>query len=147
MSFTKLMSGVFAVFFAIILYVIIYYSLKIMYKDVNKSGKKRMKAKGAFTFGLEIIDAGKSENLKPGSIIPVREVITIGRRDENSIVLADPFVSSSHAKVYVKNNEFYLEDMGSTNGTFVNGNKVVGKIKLKVKDEIRLGSTILKVID
>ena len=147
MSFTKLLSGVFAVFFAIILYIIIYYSLKIMYKDVNKGSKKTIKAKSAFTFGLEVIDAGKSENLKPGSIIPIREEITIGRRDNNSIILADPFVSGSHAKAYVKNNEFYLEDINSTNGTFINGNRIVGKIKLKVKDEIRLGSTILKVID
>ncbi|SHE69847.1 FHA domain-containing protein [Clostridium fallax] len=146
MNFTKLMSGIFTIFFAIILYAIIYYALRIMYKDV-KGGKKKKVVKNRKVHGLEVISAGESQNLKSGSVIPVRETITIGRREENSIVIQDKFVSGSHAKVYVKNDEFYLEDLNSTNGTFLNNNQVKGKVKLKVNDEIRLGSTILKVID
>ena len=61
-------------------------------------------------------------------------------------VLNDQFVSSYHAKIYVKNNDFYLEDLASTNGTFINDSKVEGRVRLKVNDQIRMGSTVFKVI-
>ncbi|MGL5244371.1 MAG: FHA domain-containing protein [Sarcina sp.] len=144
MNFTKLMSGIFAVIFIVILYSIIYYALKIMYKDVKGGKKKRGKTQKAH--GLEILSADVASELKVGSVIPVSTTITLGRREDNSIVLNDKFVSSYHAKIYVRNNEFYLEDLASTNGTFVNEQKVTGRIRLKVNDTIRLGSNVFKVI-
>ncbi|MPQ42698.1 FHA domain-containing protein [Clostridium tarantellae] len=138
------MSGVFAVIFIVILYSIIYYALKIMYKDVKGGKKKRGKIQKAH--GLEILSADVASDLKVGSVIPVTTTITLGRREDNSIVLNDRFVSSYHAKIYVRNNEFYLEDLASTNGTYVNEQKVTGRVRLKINDTIRLGSNVFKVI-
>lgn len=145
MGFNKLMSLAFGAVFIVILYVIIYYALKIMYKDVKTGNKKRINSRKAH--GLEVVETVAESELKPESIIPIRGAITIGRKEDNSIVLNDQFVSSHHAKLFVRNDEFYLEDLGSTNGTYVNDNKIQGRIRLKVEDEIRLGSTIFKVID
>lgn len=147
MNFTKLLSGAFAIVFIIILYSIIYYALKIMYKDVKGGGRRKAPtANGKKAHGLEVMATGNSEVLKIGSVIPVRSTINIGRKEDNSICLNDQFVSSYHAKLYVRNNDFYLEDLDSTNGTYVNASKITGRIKLKVEDEIKLGSTIFKVI-
>ncbi|MDU3645795.1 MAG: FHA domain-containing protein [Clostridium perfringens] len=142
--FSKLMTWVFGIIFIVILYSIIYYALKIMYKDV-KGGKKK-KAPGKKAHGLEVLKTISNGTLGIGSVIPVTSTISIGRREDNSIVLNDHFVSSYHAKIYVKNNDFYLEDLASTNGTFINDSKVEGRVRLKVNDQIRMGSTVFKVI-
>jgi pSer/pThr/pTyr-binding forkhead associated (FHA) protein len=146
MDFKKIMSAVFGAIFIIILYVIIYYALKIMYKDVKTGGKRRTST-AKKTHGIEVIKALDNHQLKPGSVIPVMDSITLGRREDNSIVLNDQFVSGHHAKLYLRNDEFILEDLNSTNGTFVNDNKINGRVKLRVEDEIRFGSTIFRVID
>ena len=142
--FSKLMTWVFGIIFIVILYSIIYYALKIMYKDVKGGNKK--KAPGKKAHGLEVLKTISNGTLGIGSVIPVTSTISIGRREDNSIVLNDQFVSSYHAKIYVKNNDFYLEDLASTNGTFINDSKVEGRVRLKVNDQIRMGSTVFKVI-
>lgn len=142
--FSKLMTWVFGIIFIVILYSIIYYALKIMYKDV-KGGKKK-KAPGKKAHGLEVLQTISNGTLGVGSVIPVTSTISIGRREDNSIVLNDQFVSSYHAKIYVKNNDFYLEDLASTNGTFINDSKVEGRVRLRVNDQIKMGSTVFKVI-
>lgn len=146
MSFSKVINFIFGVIFVVILYFIITYALKIMYKDV-KGGKKGKRTKTRQAHGLEVIKSSSNETLKQGSIIPVRETLSFGRKEDNSIILNDEFISGYHAKVYTRNNTFFIEDIGSTNGTFVNGKKIEGRIRLNINDEIRLGNIVLKVID
>lgn len=143
MSFSKMVGLVFGLIFIIILYVIIYYALKIMYKDVKNGGKKRRPLRTNGNYGLEII---KSGDAKEGSIIPIRSDLSIGRKDSNSIVMADQHVSGNHAQILVRNNGLFLEDLNSTNGTYLNGNKLKGRAKLSNKDEIRIGSGVFKIL-
>ena len=146
MDFTKAMAGIFGLFFIVILYVIIYYALKIMYKDVKNGGKKRRTSNSNKYYGLEVISAGDNLDLKGGSIIPIRSDLTIGRKDGNSIVLLDQHVSGNHAEIIVRNNKVYLEDLHSTNGTFLNGKRISGKVQLSNKDEITIGKSIFKIV-
>ena len=146
MSFSKIIGWIFGVVFIVILYVIIYYALKIMYRDVKNGGKKRRPPVAKGNYGLEIINSGNSKDLKDGSIIPIRSDLTIGRKDDNSIVISDQHVSGNHAKIVVRNDSLFIEDLNSTNGTFFNGNKVNGKIKLSNRDEIKIGSTVFKIL-
>ncbi len=146
MSFSKIIAGIFGVVFIIILYVIIYYALKIMYKDVKNGGKKRKLPVAKGNYGLEIINSGNNKDLKDGSIIPIRSDLTIGRNDGNSIVLNDQHVSGNHAKVVVRNDLLLIEDLDSTNGTYLNGNKISGKMKLTNKDEIKIGTAVFKIL-
>jgi len=67
---------------------------------------------------------------------------TIGRAGDNNIVLDDEAVSRKHAVIIVKDNEFILTDLGSTNHTFVNQN-VIMEHKLKDGDEVAIGNSIL----
>lgn len=146
MSFSKMVGAVFGIVFIIILYVIIYYALKIMYKDVKNGGRRRRPQRTNGSYGLEIINSGEARGLKEGSIIPIRSDISIGRKEGNSIVMADQHVSGKHAQILVRNNGLFLEDLNSTNGTYLNGRKLKGRAKLSNKDEIRIGSGVFKIL-
>lgn len=146
MSFSRIIAGVFGIIFIVILYVIIYYALKIMYRDVKNGGKKRRPPIVKGNYGLEIINSGEGKDLKDGSIIPIRSDLTIGRKDNNSIVLGDHHVSGNHAKIIVRNDTLYIEDLNSTNGTYLNGTKINGKVKLSNKDEIKIGTALFKIL-
>ena len=167
MDFDQLAGLFFGVIFRIVLYSIILYALRIMYKDI-KGGKRKTtntiqknttqknttqktndstkKASGSNIRGLEVLTSMDEAKLKVGSVIPMATAITLGRKENNTVVLNDRFVSSYHAKIYLKNREYYLEDLQSTNGTYVNENKIEGNIRLNVNDIIRFGSTAFKVI-
>ncbi|WP_196000893.1 FHA domain-containing protein [Clostridium sp. 1001271B_151109_B4] len=145
MSFGKLVTFVFGIIFIILLYVIIYYALKIMYKDVKTGGKARNNSSG-IRYGIEVIQTGVNSVLEQGSVVPIRGIITLGRKPENTIVLTEPFVSGNHAKIYAKNNNLYVEDLNSTNGVYVNSEKIQEKYKLVADDEVKIGSAIFKVL-
>ena len=167
MDFDQLAGLFFGVIFIIVLYSIILYALRIMYKDI-KGGKRKTtntiqknttqknttqktndstkKASGSNIRGLEVLTSMDEAKLKVGSVIPMATAITLGRKENNTVVHNDRFVSSYHAKIYLKNREYYLEDLQSTNGTYVNENKIEGNIRLNVNDIIRFGSTAFKVI-
>ncbi len=145
MGFSKLTTIVFGVAFIIVLYFIIYYALKIMYKDV-KGGGRRRQSSAKKNYGIEVLSVGENSNLEEGSILLLNGVITIGRKEGNTIRLTEPYVSGNHAKIVVKNNEVLIEDLNSTNGVFINDEKVSGYAKVRANDKIRIGSATFKVI-
>ena len=145
MSFGKLVTFTFGIVFIILLYVIIYYALKIMYKDVKTGGKARNNSSG-IRYGIEVIQTGVNSTLEQGSVVPIRGIITLGRKPENTIVLTEPFVSGNHAKIYAKNNNLYVEDLNCTNGVYVNNERIQEKYKLVADDEVKIGSAIFKVL-
>jgi pSer/pThr/pTyr-binding forkhead associated (FHA) protein len=132
--------------FAIIglVYIIIFLALRIMYKDIKGGGRKSASKKKPF--GLEVMSAGENSNLKKGGVIPIQSELSIGRKNTNDLVLEDHFVSGNHAKVFIKNTDFMIEDLGSTNGTKINGERLEGRAILSAGDEIELGSAVFRVI-
>lgn len=71
--------------------------------------------------------------------------IKIGRDQSNEIVLDDPEVSDEHVLIFCSENQILLQDELSANGTFVNGNKIDSRVKLKDNDEIKVGKTSFKI--
>lgn len=82
------------------------------------------------------------DDVKAAEIRLDRQRITIGRRPDNDICLAYPAVSGAHAAIVTILEDSFLEDLGSTNGTLVNG-AVVTKHFLRDRDEIDIGQEIL----
>ncbi len=74
-----------------------------------------------------------------------RTVLTLGRKHINDLHLDDPGVSGSHAKVLTVGNDSFLEDLNSTNGTFIN-NKRIQKAPLRDQDLIRIGEFELRYL-
>lgn len=129
----------------VLIYFIIFYALKIMYTDTKSSGKRRNKVKKA-TMGLEVLQAGENTNLKSGGLLPLADSLTMGRKSDNTVVLDDKYVSSHHIKIFKRNNEYVVEDLGSTNGTKVNDVKIENRVTLRPGDIIKVGTAIFKLI-
>jgi pSer/pThr/pTyr-binding forkhead associated (FHA) protein len=72
--------------------------------------------------------------------------VTIGRAGDNTVVLGrDDFASARHARVEAQRDGLWLIDLGSTNGTFVNGQRIDGRRRLRDGDVVKVGDTELKV--
>jgi FHA domain-containing protein len=72
-------------------------------------------------------------------------VILIGRGADCQIILDDDYVSTRHARVVSGENGIYLEDLGSTNGSYVNGQRITAPTTITMSDTVRIGKTILKL--
>ena len=82
--------------------------------------------------------AGQSAELAAG-------VIMIGRGADCQLILDDDYVSTRHARVVGGDNGVYVEDLGSTNGTYVNGQRITAPTTITLSDTVRIGKTILKL--
>jgi hypothetical protein len=87
---------------------------------------------------LEVIAAMGHD---PGTTFDVGEGATLGRSNGADIRIDDPFASSAHARIFGREDFMYVEDMGSTNGTYLNGRQLRGSERLKVADVIRIGDS------
>jgi pSer/pThr/pTyr-binding forkhead associated (FHA) protein len=84
----------------------------------------------------------------PGKTYPlVKSEIFIGRDLSNDIVINDPEISRRHARLYIQNGAFVLEDLGSTNGSSVNGQRLVSPYTLHPDEVITLGERITLVFE
>lgn len=87
-----------------------------------------------------------NEGPDKGTDYPLGDELTIGRAPGCAVALADDsFVSQLHARVYFRGDGFWVEDLGSTNGTLLNGRRVVGSMPLRRGDRLQLGQTVLEV--
>ena len=83
---------------------------------------------------------------REGETIPVGDELTVGRGGGCGIVLADDqFVSTVHARVFRRGDEVFVEDLGSRNGTFVNGHQVDGTMRLRRGDRVQFGQTVAEL--
>lgn len=70
--------------------------------------------------------------------------VSIGRNPDNNVVVNDPNVSRYHCRIDDNGNgNFFIQDMNSTNGTYVNGQRIYGTAPLRVSDVVKIGDTIL----
>lgn len=83
-----------------------------------------------------------------GGEFPLRmnREIVIGRSSDLDMVLVEDMVSRRHAKISSTDSEIFIQDLGSTNGTFVNGEKIAGRAQLQEGDRILVGTSIIKVV-
>lgn len=86
-----------------------------------------------------IVDA--SDVLRPGVPFTIGRGLSLGRADTNDVVLDEGVVSGRHARVIAPGT---VVDEGSTNGTFVNGQPVAGRVALRDGDIVQVGSTVLR---
>ena len=103
----------------------------------KKTGKKH---KGAHVF--VIVEPRQHR----GASFTLSNALTIGRTDDNDIALDDDtFMSSHHARLEIRPEGAWLVDLDSTNGSFVNGQRVTGERSVRKGDRLQVGSTVLEM--
>jgi hypothetical protein len=89
----------------------------------------------------------ESPSLAEGDVLTIDSApVTLGRGGQNTVPLdGDEFASAQHARVEARTDGVWVEDLGSTNGTFVNGARITTARKLEEGDVVRVGQTDLRV--
>jgi pSer/pThr/pTyr-binding forkhead associated (FHA) protein len=84
-------------------------------------------------------DGGKARTVR------LKGSVEIGRRDGCAVRLSDTYVSQVHARLYGENGAWYVEDLGSTNGTFLNDARVSSPVEVHAGDVVKVGKTVLEL--
>ncbi|MCA1691878.1 MAG: FHA domain-containing protein [Acidimicrobiales bacterium] len=80
-----------------------------------------------------------------GQSYELGEELTVGRAGGCQVTLEDTYASQLHARVFHRDGQFYVEDLGSTNGTFVNRKKVTTPIPIRKGDRLQIGKTVMEL--
>lgn len=80
-----------------------------------------------------------------GRRYPLGDEITVGRAAGCQVTVDDTYVSQLHARVFQRDGQYYVEDLGSTNGTYLNRVKVAGPMLMHKGDRLQVGNTVLEV--
>ena len=84
----------------------------------------------------------------PGVTFPLEgDQLIIGRDSSNGVAINDAEISRKHSRLSFQGGKYVLEDLGSTNGTFVNGQRLAGPVVLKPGDVVSLGEQIVLMYD
>ena len=71
--------------------------------------------------------------------------ILIGRADDSTLVLTDDYASTRHARLSPRGSEWYVEDLGSTNGTYLDRAKVTTAVRVPMGTPVRIGKTVIEL--
>ncbi|MGI6754523.1 MAG: FHA domain-containing protein [Atopobiaceae bacterium] len=91
------------------------------------------------------VDVEKGSRQLRGLHVDILGPVVIGRAPSSDIVIDEPFVSGMHARFTLQGPALVLEDLGSTNGTLVNGHNITQPVTLREGDEVQVGDTIMRV--
>lgn len=132
------MSAVFVLVLRVImtacLYTFLVIALLVMWKNINQAARdKNISQIPSIKLFLEG---------HPKKTITFNQLeIFLGRNAQNDFRIQDDRASSSHARIFFRNNQWFLEDLQSTNGTFINNEKISSATVLVTEDVIKIGST------
>ena len=133
--------------FLFLIYLFLFLLIRMVYKDM--ASLKKSSGAGAEvkfeTFRPRLVVL-KTPHGEVGQTYELKDNSVIGRSSQNDVALDDSFASSSHARIRKKNNQFILEDLGSTNGTYLEGEKLLEPSPLKTGSKIRVGRTLLEFL-
>ncbi|MBS6534411.1 MULTISPECIES: FHA domain-containing protein [Peptoniphilus] len=134
----ELISQVLRYVFIILIYLFIFSILRLMYLDVKSITSGGGSLDDAY---LKVVNRLDSLNFKMQEYYVIDGDISLGRSSKNDVVIKDKFVSKNHLLIREKNQRYYLEDLGSANGTFLNGVKIDPNelIELQNNDKIGVG--------
>lgn len=125
-----------------LLYLFLYQVIRVITRELRTAGAETTVAS---QYGyLTVINPGQS-GLQPGKKFPLNQVNSIGRAMSNDIPLNDTFLSGEHAVLEWDGNTWLLEDLGSTNGSWVNGREVDAPTPLTYGDIVQVGHVELKL--
>ncbi len=109
--------------------------IRMIYLDIKSMG-------GSISDGtsyLKLLNRKDTLSFKVKEVYVLDNDVTIGRGTQNDIILRDPYISKSHARITLDEDKYFLEDLNSANGTLVNDTRVLDVVRLKDGDRIKFG--------
>lgn len=125
----------------VLLYLFLMQVVIAITRDLRKTAAVSVDAGGrvAPVLGhLVVVDSGPS-SISPGTSFNLETQTNIGRGPTNTIQLPDTFISSEHSRLTYRNGQWFVQDAGSVNGTFVNNQPAYNALAAKVGDIVRVG--------
>ena len=126
------------------------YAARMVWVEVRRSRAEQPQAPAAapvatdkaLVLRLRVVDPPQ----RRGRVFELGDEVTVGRSPGCAVPLDDDtFASSIHARVFRRSGELWIEDLGSTNGTFLNDERLDVPARLRRGDRVKVGSTILEV--
>jgi Tfp pilus assembly protein PilX len=111
-------------------------------RPVDVSRESRGKRRRGSRLALEIVEPASHE----GERFEVEEQVVVGRAVECDVSLLDNFLSSRHARFVADSGDLAVEDLGSTNGTYVNQELISGRATLHRGDKVQVGGVLFEVV-
>jgi pSer/pThr/pTyr-binding forkhead associated (FHA) protein len=126
--------------FLALLYLFLFGIARTLLRDLRAAARE-----STTELGRLVVVASPAGEPTAGSTLSLDAITTLGRDVNNSVVVDDQFVSSEHAVLTFRGRTWYVEDLESTNGTFVNGARVEGVAPIGYGDELQLGQVRLRL--
>jgi hypothetical protein len=126
--------------FLALLYLFLFAVVRILVRDLRAAAREP-----GSELGRLVVAASPRGEPPVGGVFSLDAVTTLGRDVNNTIVVDDPFASADHAALTFRGRTWYVEDLASTNGTFVNGSQVDGVAPVAFGDELQIGQVRLRL--
>lgn len=127
-----------------LLYFFLWQVVRIVARDVRTGGSAP--ATTASPYGQMVVVSAGQTGIPVGKVFPLSPMTVIGRSTECDVALNDTFLSTEHARLELRNGTWTLDDLNSTNGTFVNGFEVRAATEVNDGDVVRVGRVELKLV-
>ncbi len=132
---------------AVLLYLFLLGTVVVIWRDWRVLARQVEQAREATARPLGrlvVVDRG-STDLLAGQAFPLNLVTGLGRALTNTVVIEDAFASAEHAVLSLRNGRWWLEDLGSRNGTRLNGERLNAPAIVATGDEIGIGGVRLRI--
>jgi pSer/pThr/pTyr-binding forkhead associated (FHA) protein len=128
------------ILFLVLLYLVLARIVRALLRDLRAAAREP----GA-SLGRLIVVASPAGEPAQGRSFDLDAITTLGRDVNNAIVIDDPFASADHAALTYRGRSWYVEDLGSTNGTYLNGRQIAAVAPLGFGDELGIGQVRLRL--
>ena len=126
--------------FLALLYLFLVRVVRALVRDLRSAARE-----GSSVIGRLVVLASPGGEPASGRSFDLDTITSLGRDVNNAIVIDDPFASAEHAVLTFRGRGWYVEDLGSTNGTYVNGRPVTAISPLGYGDELAIGEVRLRL--
>lgn len=131
-----ILSQLFKYIFILIIYLFIFTIIRMIYLDIRSIKSMEINKDEAY---LKVVNRLDSLNFKMQEYYVLRGMTKLGRSSKNDIVIKDNFVSKNHLAIEEENGHYYIRDLNSANGTFLNGQTLYEETELQNGDRIGVG--------
>ena len=133
--------------FVVLVYLFILSIVRLVYLDITDARRHDMSNKGALAY-LKLINLRRNLKFKIHESYSIKENAIIGRSKRCHIYIDDPHLSKNHARIFLRDGSFYVMDLNSTNGSFLNGRRLPKQpVRIKDSDKLSFGNVSFIFVD